>query len=302
MPENDRFAMFWQVPATPASPGLAADSNGYAHLRQVAIAADRLGFDGLLLPSGAQSEEAWTYAAAIAPFTERLRFLIPVRPGGMTVAAAARLAASLDRITDGRVLLHLETRPAAAAQAAEAVDPELAVFLAEWRRHTDMGGLEPGHRRLPALWLPESALAITQARAEHGETCVIAASSSEQVRSTVAIARARAAAAGRLVRFAVRLHLVLRPTDEAAAEAARALRPQEVGPILAGSPGLVAARLMEFRAAGVETVIASGSPPLEEAYRVAELLFPLLPAQAPAPAAPRIAGGFSLSELRMAAL
>jgi alkanesulfonate monooxygenase len=299
MPENDRLAIFWQVPA--AAPAAGADGSAYAHLRQVAMAADRLGFDGLLLPSGTQSEEAWTYAAAIAPFTERLRFLIPVRPGGLAVAAASRLAASLDRITDGRVLLHLETR----AAAGEAVDPELAFFLAEWRRHTDLGGLEPGHRRLPALWLPEAALAFTQARAEQGETCVISASSSEQVRTTVTLARARAAAAGRLVRFAVRLHLVLRPTDEAAAEAARALRApevaQEVGPILAGSPGLVAARLMEFRAAGVDAVIAAGTPPLEEAYRVAELLLPLLPAQAPAPA-PRLAGGFSLSELRAAAL
>jgi hypothetical protein len=38
----------------------------------------------------------------------------------------------------------------------------------------------------------------------------------------------------------------------------------------------VAARLREYQALGIETVIASGYPHLEEAYRVAELLFQVL--------------------------
>jgi len=38
----------------------------------------------------------------------------------------------------------------------------------------------------------------------------------------------------------------------------------------------VAARLAEYRALGIDAVIGSGYPHLEEAYRVAEMLFPLL--------------------------
>ena len=38
----------------------------------------------------------------------------------------------------------------------------------------------------------------------------------------------------------------------------------------------MAARLGEYQALGIRTVIASGYPHLEEAYRVAELLFPEL--------------------------
>jgi alkanesulfonate monooxygenase len=49
-----------------------------------------------------------------------------------------------------------------------------------------------------------------------------------------------------------------------------------VGTALVGSPVTVAARLREYHALGIETVIASGYPHLEEAYRVAELLFPAL--------------------------
>jgi len=49
-----------------------------------------------------------------------------------------------------------------------------------------------------------------------------------------------------------------------------------VGTALVGSPETVAARLREYQALGVQTIIASGYPHLEEAYRVAELLFPVL--------------------------
>jgi alkanesulfonate monooxygenase len=49
------------------------------------------------------------------------------------------------------------------------------------------------------------------------------------------------------------------------------------GTALVGSPETVAARLREYEELGIETFILSGYPHLEEAYRVAELLFPLLP-------------------------
>jgi len=38
----------------------------------------------------------------------------------------------------------------------------------------------------------------------------------------------------------------------------------------------VSARLREYQVLGIETIIASGYPHLEEAYTVAELLFPEL--------------------------
>ena len=46
---------------------------------------------------------------------------------------------------------------------------------------------------------------------------------------------------------------------------------------LVGDPATVAERMKEYAALGIETFIFSGYPHLEEAYSVAELLFPLLP-------------------------
>ena len=49
------------------------------------------------------------------------------------------------------------------------------------------------------------------------------------------------------------------------------------GTALVGSADTVAARIREYHQLGVESFILSGYPHLEEAYRVAELLFPRLP-------------------------
>jgi len=49
------------------------------------------------------------------------------------------------------------------------------------------------------------------------------------------------------------------------------------GTALVGDPPTVAARIQEYREVGIDTFILSGYPHLEEAYRFAELVFPLLP-------------------------
>ena len=156
--------------------------------------------------------------------------------------------------------------------------------------------------------------------------------------------RARAAAKGREVKFGLRMHLIVRETeDEAWARRQQADRPSlrrshrrragkfaeesdsvgqkrmsraawrrhaatssrsrpTSGPA-SGScaaaparrwsaiPKTVAARLREYQALGIETVIASGYPHLEEAYKVAELLFPELGIGAGAAPEPRHGAG-----------
>ena len=48
------------------------------------------------------------------------------------------------------------------------------------------------------------------------------------------------------------------------------------GTALVGDPETVAARIKEYQDLGIDTFILSGYPHLEEAYRFAELVFPLL--------------------------
>jgi alkanesulfonate monooxygenase len=49
------------------------------------------------------------------------------------------------------------------------------------------------------------------------------------------------------------------------------------GTALVGDPLTVAARIREYADLGIDTFICSGYPHLEEAYRIADLLFPHLP-------------------------
>jgi len=81
----------------------------FNYLRQIAQAADQLGYFGVLLPTGRSCEDSWIVASAIAPFTERLRYLVAVRPGLQSPSVAARMTATLDRISNGRLLINVVT-------------------------------------------------------------------------------------------------------------------------------------------------------------------------------------------------
>jgi alkanesulfonate monooxygenase len=80
-----------------------------AYLRQIAQAADDLGYYGVLLPTGRSCEDSWVVASALAPLTRQLRFLVAVRPGLLPPSLAARMTATLDRISDGRLLINVVT-------------------------------------------------------------------------------------------------------------------------------------------------------------------------------------------------
>jgi alkanesulfonate monooxygenase len=77
------------------------------YLSQIARAADELGYYGVLLPTGRSCEDSWVIASAMTPITKRLRFLVAVRPGLTEPAFAARMAATLDRLSNGRLLINV---------------------------------------------------------------------------------------------------------------------------------------------------------------------------------------------------
>ena len=65
----------------------------FNYLRQIAQAADQLGYFGVLLPTGRSCEDSWVVASAVAPWTERLRYLVAVRPGLQSPSVAVWLPA-----------------------------------------------------------------------------------------------------------------------------------------------------------------------------------------------------------------
>ena len=103
--------MLWFIPSHGDGRYLGTNRGGrsadYSYFRQVAQAADRLGFEGVLIPTGKSCEDLWLLAASLIPETERLKFLVAVRPGIMAPSVAARMTSTLDRISNGRLLVNV---------------------------------------------------------------------------------------------------------------------------------------------------------------------------------------------------
>ncbi|GGR22503.1 hypothetical protein GCM10010497_25780 [Streptomyces cinereoruber] len=79
------------------------------YLAQIAKAAEQLGFEAVLTPTGTWCEDAWLTAVALARHMERLKFLVAFRPGVISPVLAAQMASPYQRITRGRLLLNVVT-------------------------------------------------------------------------------------------------------------------------------------------------------------------------------------------------
>lgn len=95
--------------------GMAAESASrdrpatLRYLGQIARAAEELGFEGALTPTGVWCEDAWLTTAMLAATTERLKFLVAFRPGLLSPTLAAQMAATYQWHSNGRLLLNVVT-------------------------------------------------------------------------------------------------------------------------------------------------------------------------------------------------
>jgi len=362
MSVHDRpLDVYWYLPTHGDGPYLGTEERhrpaSFGYLRDIAQATDRLGFKGVLLPTGTRCEDAWIVASALISETEKLRFLVALRPGSGTPALFARHAATLDRISGGRILLNVVTGADPADLAGDgnklSHDERYAQtdeFLTIWRRilsgepadfegrylsaqGTDIS-FPPIQQPYPPLWFGGSSDAGIDVAAKHVDVYLSWGEPVAQVKEKFDRVRARAAAQGRKIRFGLRINLIVRETEDEAWAAADRLISRVtddvvaeaqhqftkvsesvgqkrisalhqgrrdrlvIGPnlwaglglvrggagtALVGSPENVAARIREYQEIGVETIIASAYPHLEEAFNVAELLFPRLGLQSEAP-------------------
>jgi alkanesulfonate monooxygenase len=121
----------WFLPTYGDSRGLVGGGHGVAttaadavrpaeigHLAQIARAAETVGFEGALTPTGAWCEDAWLTTAMLVAESERLKFLVAFRPGVLSPTLAAQQAATFQRHSQGRLLLNVVTGGEPAEQRA----------------------------------------------------------------------------------------------------------------------------------------------------------------------------------------
>ncbi len=220
------------------------------YLQQIAGAADRLGYDGVLIPTGRSCEDPWVVASSLIGATQRLKFLVAVRPGLHEPALAARMAATFDRLSGGRLLVNLVTGGDRAELEGDGVFLDHALryeqsaeFIRIWReilarshtgesvdfdgRHLSVKGAKllfpPVQQPHPPVWFGGSSEAGHTLAAEQVDAYLTWGEPPAAVAQKIADVRARAAALGRTVRFGIRLHVIVRETDEAAWHAAESL-------------------------------------------------------------------------------
>lgn len=193
----------------------------------------------MLLPTGVSCEDAWVAASTMVPLTKRLKFLVAIRPGPMSPSLAARMAATFDRMSDGRLLINVVTGGDPVELAGDGLHVSHDVryeitdeFLTVWRRelagetvdlagkHLDIRGgkvLIPGVQRpYPPLYFGGSSPAAQQVAAKHVDCYLTWGEHPDQVAEKIASVHRLAEAEGRTMRFGIRLHVIVRETEEQA--------------------------------------------------------------------------------------
>jgi len=222
----------------------------FAYFKQVAIAADSLGYEGVLLPTGRSCEDSWVLAASLIDVTRRLKFLVALRPGLVQPAQSARMAATFDRLSGGRLLVNLVTGGDPDELEGDGLflphGERYALsreFLTIWRAllersHTgesfDFEGTQlrvkgskllypPVNRPYPPVFFGGSSPEAHELAAAQLDTYLTWGEPPAAVASKVADIRERAARHGRELEFGIRLHVIVRETEDEAWRAAAEL-------------------------------------------------------------------------------
>jgi len=208
------------------------------YVRRFAQAHEAAGFDRVLVAYHSTGPDAFLVTSYAAAVTERIGFMLAHRPGFVEPTLAARKLATLDQFSGGRLAVHIISGGDDAEQRRDGdflnhderyarTDEYLEVLRRIWTsdRPFDHQGkyyrFEGGFSEVKAAQLPhipvyfggasEAAIAVA---GRHADVYALWGETHEQVREQ--IARVRAAAKGRPVRFSVSFRPILAETEAAA--------------------------------------------------------------------------------------
>ncbi|QUY62779.1 LLM class flavin-dependent oxidoreductase [Gulosibacter molinativorax] len=210
------------------------------YLTQIARAAEQMQFDAVLIPTGSWCLDAWTVATAVATQTSRIDMLVALRPGLISPTVQAQQIRSFQELIGDRLRLNVVAGGEDAEQRrfGDRVDHDQRYARANeyvsvlrglaTGEHVDFLGNHftiedaflPTATTMPPVYLGGSSDAAIEMAAEQadvfltwGEPVAQAAAKRERV---VAAAQQR----GRELEYGIRLHVITRPTSEAAWQAA----------------------------------------------------------------------------------
>ncbi|HEY2699970.1 MAG TPA: LLM class flavin-dependent oxidoreductase [Pseudonocardiaceae bacterium] len=232
------------------------------YLAQVAAAAERAGFTGMLTPTGTWCQDAWLTTAALLARTRTIKFLVAFRPGSLTPTLAAQQAITYQHISGGRLLLNIVTGGDQVEQARFgdhlSHDERYArtdEFMAIMRGVFAGGGFDfdgtyytirdakafTVPNPVPQLYFGGSSDAALPVAARRADVYLTWGEPPALVAEKVARLRKLAADEGRELRFGLRAHTISRDTSAEAWAVAQKLQDQFDPEVVAASQARFAA-------------------------------------------------------------
>lgn len=216
--------------------------SNYAHCRDIALAAEQLGFTRMLLPTAyTVGQDVLTFASAIAPELKTLGLLTAIRTGEDHPPMLARKIAALDHLLEGRLAINiinsdlpgLREDPELRYQRCEEVITILRQAWTQDRIEHD-GDIyrfslssEPARPYQqnggPLLYFGGISEGSKRVCARHCDVFLMWPEREESLYATLQEMSERAAAEGRQIDFGLRIHVIVRDTEKEARDYARHL-------------------------------------------------------------------------------
>lgn len=208
------------------------------YVRDFAQAHDRAGFDRILVAYHSTGPDPFLVVSYAAAVTERVGFMLAHRPGVIEPTLAARKLATLDQFSGGRLAVHIISGGDDAEQRRDGdflghderyarTDEYVGLLRRLWTadKPFDHAGkyfrFEGGFSEVKAVQKPHIPIYFGGASApaieiagRHADVYALWGETHDQVREQ--IARVRAAAQGRPIRFSVSFRPILAETEEKA--------------------------------------------------------------------------------------
>lgn len=216
-------------------------ASSWEHCSDIVRAADRWGYDNVLLPSGYQlGIDSTAFAAAIATHTRRINLLLAVRMGEMWLPQLARQLASIDQFSHGRLCINIISSdiPGETLESAPRyrrtrewmttlralLDGEHVAIDGEFV-HLDLGPprIATVDGNCPPLYFGGFSEDAKDVAAECADVFLTWPDTVAGVAATVAEMRERARGYGRDLVCGLRAHVIVRESEAAARSAAQRL-------------------------------------------------------------------------------
>lgn len=212
--------------------------SSWEHCRDIVLAADRSGYDNILLPSSySLGIDSVAFAGGIAPLLHQIRLLVAVRCGEMWVPQLARQLATLDHMLNGRLTINIISsdmpgqKLASAPRYQRTLETMRALRTLLQGKPIDVDGdfvsltLDPPRITTqcgvcPPFYFGGMSPDARAVAAEAADVFLMWPDTLGALDETMVDMRQRAAAHHRQLRFGYRVHVVVRETETLARAAA----------------------------------------------------------------------------------